>query len=172
MRCCEKVANAVSRSLLVLAFRGQQRFRDGEAERLGGFEVDHHLDFCSLLNRQIGWFLALENAPGIEANLVVRIVEVAAIAHQAPGLGEFTVREQCGQRMAGRERRKLFRVPVEKGAGAGDKDRTRMLLRQSCERHFEITIGPGVQNNRFVSRICGQCLAPVVFPVRDTERVQ
>src|ERR1700685_3153556 len=25
---------------------------------------------------------------------------------------------------------------------------------------------------RFVSRICGQRLAPVVFPVRDTERVQ
>ena len=29
-----------------------------------------------------------------------------------------------------------------------------------------------VKQNRFVSRICGQRLAPVVFPVRDTERVR
>jgi hypothetical protein len=57
---------------------GQQRFRDGKAERLGGFEVDHQLDFCGLLDWPLGWFLAFENPPGIDANFVVRIAEVAA----------------------------------------------------------------------------------------------
>jgi hypothetical protein len=51
---------------------GQQRFRDGEAERFGGFEVDDQFEFgWLLLDRQIGRFLAFENAPGIDASLVV-----------------------------------------------------------------------------------------------------
>jgi hypothetical protein len=37
----------------------QQRFRDGEAERLGGFEVDDELELGRLHNRQVGGFLAL-----------------------------------------------------------------------------------------------------------------
>jgi hypothetical protein len=39
---------------------GQQRFRDGEAERLGGFEVDDEIEFGRLLDRQVGWFLTPE----------------------------------------------------------------------------------------------------------------
>src|SRR5271167_1834180 len=55
----------------------QQSFRDGKAERLGGFEVDDKLNFRSLLDRQIGWLVAFENAPSIDAKLVV--AEAAAI---------------------------------------------------------------------------------------------
>jgi hypothetical protein len=57
----------------------------------GGLEVDDEIEFGRLLDRQIGWFLAFENAPGIDASLVVRIVDAAAIAHQAAGQGEHTV---------------------------------------------------------------------------------
>jgi hypothetical protein len=32
---------------------GEQRLRQGEAERLGGLEVDHQLELCRLFNRQI-----------------------------------------------------------------------------------------------------------------------
>jgi hypothetical protein len=48
---------------------GQQRFRDGKAERFGGLEVNDQFQLGRLLNWQIGWFLAFENAPGIDANL-------------------------------------------------------------------------------------------------------
>ena len=37
---------------------GQQRFRDGKAERLRGLEVDDKFEFRRLLNRQVGRFLA------------------------------------------------------------------------------------------------------------------
>jgi hypothetical protein len=47
---------------------GQQRFRDGHAERLGRLEVDDQFELGGLLHRQIGWFLAFEDAPGIDAN--------------------------------------------------------------------------------------------------------
>jgi hypothetical protein len=34
---------------------GEQRFRDGEAESFGGFEVDHQRKFGGLLNWQVAW---------------------------------------------------------------------------------------------------------------------
>ena len=36
----------------------QQRFRDGEAERLGGLEVDDEIEFGRLQHRQVGRLLA------------------------------------------------------------------------------------------------------------------
>jgi hypothetical protein len=41
---------------------GQQRFRDGEAERFGSLEVDDKLDFYGLHDRQIGWFFVRQLA--------------------------------------------------------------------------------------------------------------
>ena len=63
----------------------------------------------------------------------------AALAHQAAGEGELTVREDRGQRMAGRHRREVFPAGDVKGTGA-DQDRTNALLRKSCEGRFEIAI--------------------------------
>jgi hypothetical protein len=51
---------------------GQQRFRDGETERLGGLEVEGQFNFRDLLHRQVSRLVTSENAPGIDANLVVR----------------------------------------------------------------------------------------------------
>src|SRR6516162_2161610 len=42
---------SVRHSLDHLIGGGQQRFRDGEAERFGGFEVDHMIKFGDLLHR-------------------------------------------------------------------------------------------------------------------------
>src|SRR6266581_903418 len=39
----------------------EERLRDREPERLGGLEVDDELKFCCLLDRQVGWFGALQN---------------------------------------------------------------------------------------------------------------
>jgi hypothetical protein len=41
---------------------GQQRFRDGEAERFGGFEIDQQLELDRLDDREVGRFLTFENA--------------------------------------------------------------------------------------------------------------
>jgi hypothetical protein len=68
---------------------GQQRLRDGKAERLGGLEIDDEINFRNLLDRQIGRFFAFENAPGIDANLVVEIAEAAAIRDSLFALEQF-----------------------------------------------------------------------------------
>jgi hypothetical protein len=64
---------------------GQQRLRDGEAERLGGLEVDHQLEPGWLLNRQIGGFFTLENPAGVDASLPLGIDITGSITHQAAG---------------------------------------------------------------------------------------
>ena len=50
--------------------------------------------------------------------------------------------------MTSRQRHELFDVLVVEGTGA-DQDRTNALLRESCERGFEIAIGPGIHNNEW-----------------------
>ena len=50
---------------------GEQRRRDGKAERLGGLKVDHQLELGRCLHRQIGRFLALEDAIDVSGRLPV-----------------------------------------------------------------------------------------------------
>ena len=44
---------------------GEQHWRDFEAERLGCFEVNRELVFRRVLHRQVGRFLALQNAVNV-----------------------------------------------------------------------------------------------------------
>jgi hypothetical protein len=44
-----------------LVSAGEQRWRDSEAERIGGFEVDHQLELGWLLDRQVGGFRAFQD---------------------------------------------------------------------------------------------------------------
>ena len=46
----------------------QQRFGDGEAERLSGPAIDEQLEFDRLLDRQVGGLCAFENPPDIIHN--------------------------------------------------------------------------------------------------------
>ena len=45
--------------------------RHGEAERLGGLEVDDQLELGRLLDRQIGRLGALEDLSGVNAGLAI-----------------------------------------------------------------------------------------------------
>jgi hypothetical protein len=47
--------------------------------------VDDQLDLRGLLDWQIGWLFALENAAGVDAGLTERLRKTASVAQQATG---------------------------------------------------------------------------------------
>jgi len=53
----------------------EERDRHIDAKCFGGFEIQNQFDPKRLLDRQIGWLLALENATGIDADQMKRVRE-------------------------------------------------------------------------------------------------
>jgi hypothetical protein len=58
-----------------------------EAERLGGLEIDHQLDFHRLLNRQVGRLVTLKNLAAIDAGLRATRTLRAKLANILRGCG-------------------------------------------------------------------------------------
>src|SRR5260221_3734866 len=61
----------------------EQRDRNGDAERLGGLEIDDEFHLGGLLDRQGGRPIARENPSGINTPQTPPFGMTAAIAHQA-----------------------------------------------------------------------------------------
>ena len=62
-----------ARTFNYLVGAGEHRRRNSNAKRLSGLEVDRHLVFCRCLHRQVGGFLALENAIDVSSRAPVLI---------------------------------------------------------------------------------------------------
>src|SRR5579863_9191618 len=80
-----------------LVGQGEQGWWRGEAELLGGSQVDHQLECCWLLDRQIARLLAAQNAVDVTGRLPVCVDEVGSIGHQAAEVGVETPRIDGGQ---------------------------------------------------------------------------
>jgi hypothetical protein len=71
---------------------GEKRLRHGEAERLGGLEIDDQLECGRLLDRKIGRLLAPQYPSGVNAGLAIESYVVNSIADQAAGRDKLSVR--------------------------------------------------------------------------------
>jgi hypothetical protein len=91
-----------------------------EPERFGGLEVDHQVEFGGLQNRKIGWLLTLENPPGVDADLSIRIHNAWPITHQATSHGLFAIAVDRRQRMARRQRDQPFPIGEQERASTDD----------------------------------------------------
>jgi len=68
---------------------GQQRFLGGEAERLGGLEIDDEFGPRGLLDRQVRWFFALQDAIDVARCAPERIDRIRPVGDQAAAGNEF-----------------------------------------------------------------------------------
>jgi hypothetical protein len=64
----------------------EQVGRHGEAQRLGGLQVDDKLEFGGLQHRKVGRFLAPQNAAGVDADLTIAILDARPIAYQTAAI--------------------------------------------------------------------------------------
>src|SRR5215470_3213535 len=71
---------------------GQERRRNGQAERLGSLEVDHQLEFPRLLHRQVARLSALQNSVDIDGGTPPYMRAIWTIAQQASPLHPESVR--------------------------------------------------------------------------------
>src|SRR5260370_21847111 len=70
---------------------GEQRRRHFEAERPGGFEIEHKVEPGRLSDRQVCWLFALENPSRINACLAVFVRRTCSVAHYTARGDELTI---------------------------------------------------------------------------------
>src|SRR6516225_11529505 len=83
---------------------GEQRWRDVEAKRFGGLEVDHKLVPGRVLHREVTRLLTLENAIDVAGGATVLIDEVGPVGHETAIGDEVSIGIDCRQAMFGRKR--------------------------------------------------------------------
>src|ERR1035441_6349381 len=120
-----------------------------EAERLGGLEVDHELEFGGSHDRQVGRLFALENPPGVDAGLAVGIRNAGPVAHQSAGHGGLAPYIARRQRMAGRQCGEPFPMGVHERAGT-DEQRARAALNEGCKGCFDVALATDIENDELL----------------------
>src|ERR1019366_1434127 len=99
----------------------EQRWRDGETERLRCFEVDYQLDLGGLLDWQVRWLLALENATRVAASQAVGVYNTASVASQPASRHVLVILVDRWYRVECRQCGKFFGVAAKQWIGSDHK---------------------------------------------------
>src|SRR6266446_968406 len=117
----------------------EDRWRHGEAERLGGVQIDHQLEGGRLLDRQSGGLGALENPSGVDADLAKDSCLVNSIADQAAPRDEWAVRIDRWNNMARCQRHELL-YPAAEEHGV-DNEGAGLQLDEGGESGVDLAFG-------------------------------
>src|SRR5262249_33664090 len=84
----------------------QQRRRDGEAERLGGLEIDDEIEFRGLLDREVSGLGALEALVNVGRGAPKQLSAARSIRHETADNDKFPESEYRRQAVLDRQIRK------------------------------------------------------------------
>src|SRR5262249_13329545 len=115
-----------------------------DSKRAGSRHVYDEVNFDGLLDRQIRWLLALENAPGIDAKPAMRIQDIGTIAHQTASHRIFAKAEDRRDCTPERHCGQLLNAGEEKGIRADDEPTCPQLL-HPCKDRIEVALAGGMQ---------------------------
>jgi hypothetical protein len=87
----------------------------------------------------------LEDAAGIDADVMKDVREVGSVAHQTAGCHKFTDRISRGNPVARRQGGKLH-AAVEKECVASDEEGIRVLVRKGCKGRIDLADCTGIED--------------------------
>jgi hypothetical protein len=113
-------------------------------------DIDHQLELGRLQHRQVGGFLAPQNATHIDAGQAMRVREIRPVAQQTSGLGQLTpIIDRRNPETCCDLRQPTARV--EKERIGSDEQRADALLPEARERRIELALAPGMGDVRFLA---------------------
>ena len=106
---------------------GECQWRNREAERRGGLEIDHQLEPGRPQEGQVGRLFTLENPGRVDPNLAVNFVNDWPLARQSARIDKLTPGINRGQRVSRGQRDESIALTCKERIGA-DEERTGSLL--------------------------------------------
>src|SRR6516162_5469653 len=155
--CCARAASGHAASFDHLVGASEQWQRNREAECPRGLEINDQLDSRFLLDRHVGWLVAPENVPGVDAPEVIQVCNSASVAHQSACRGKRTKLIDRGHRVAEREHRELFAPAVEEWI-ALDHEPAGSQWDQVCEGRINVASATRVQDMELPPQRAGRLL--------------
>jgi hypothetical protein len=119
---------------------GQQRFGDGEAERLGGLEVDHQLELGRLRDRHLIGLLSPKDVASINSDLAKHLYDTRSIAHQPASIGKDAIPVDRSDLMPRRKRCDVSATSRKERVG-GNYQRINFILHHVSKGLIKLSIG-------------------------------
>ena len=113
---CSNLPGQTADYSITSSARASSDGRHVDAERRGGFQIDDELELGRGLHRQVGRFLAVQDAVDVGGRASVQVDQVGPIRHEATGLDEEAIGVDRRQPMPGRERDDA--LTLDRGSGA------------------------------------------------------
>ena len=126
----------------------QQRFRDGEAEKLGRLKVDDELELGRLQHRQVGGLGAIEDIAGIDTCQTLTVQGIGSVAHQSASYDKITDRISRRNPVAHRQGDQLRAAANEECVGH-DEEGIRALAREGGKDRIDLAACARVEDMDF-----------------------